>query len=296
MLEKFGLDFTVERIPLVGTFNGEVIETPYIGLLNSKTKQYIHKCNQSYTVVQNEQLLDAVMDAASRFSDQMELNFGGVIDGGAKVYMQLAFKAPSLINDDEIRQHITLLDCHDGTRALSAGVGDITMSCSNQFLKFYKEGVTKLYHNVTLEKKVRELPMLLETALKRSVKQIEIYERMFSREVNEKDIDGMVNAVIGYSKALPQEKLDDKSTKAINIMNDVYNSIKEEMSTKGTNLWGLHSGITRYTTHGYFANAANKGKDKASQENRLRAIIIGKTYNLNGKSMDFANRLLMEKV
>jgi hypothetical protein len=74
--------------------------------------------------------------------------------------------------------------------------------------------------------------------------------------------------------------LSEKSTRAINKMNDLYACIESEMAEKGKNLWGLHSGVTYFTTH---KNSAPK-----RENGRTESLMLGGGYNMNIKSFNFA--------
>ena len=55
--------------------------------------------------------------------------------------MQLLIKGNSKVGNDTIKRYITLIDSNDGTTSLSVGLGELVMSCSNQFFKFYKDDI-----------------------------------------------------------------------------------------------------------------------------------------------------------
>ena len=74
--------------------------------------------------------------------------------------------------------------------------------------------------------------------------------------------------------------LSDKSTRAINTMDKLYSHIEKEMAQKGQNVWGLHSGITSFTTHEMSTPKRDNG--------RIESTLIGNAYNMNQKSLKFA--------
>jgi hypothetical protein len=67
-----------------------------------------------------------------------------------------------------------------------------------------------------------------------------------------------------------EERLDspDFSTNKLNRMSKFYVDLNGEINQKGDNLWGLFSGVTKYTTHGM--------KKGDNSENK----IFGKTGNI----------------
>jgi len=282
ILTTHGLDFRIEKAPLFArTKDGVDVPSEYYGLINSKTGEVINTCKEGYTVSQNDEIVELVLRGMEKFGSELSVSKAGSINNGRKVFLQLAIDGQSRVAQDIIKRYVTIIDSNDGSTSLSVGIGDLTMSCQNQFFKFYKNGDAKFRHTATLERKIREIPYLIETALSESLRQIEVYNRFVSTEVSRDLAHKMVKHILGYDRVLTSlEVMADKSTRAINIMDKVYNHIEKEMNGKGNNLWGLHSGITSYTTH----EISVPKRDNA----RVESSLIGSAYNLNQSSMKFA--------
>ena len=62
------------------------------------------------------------------------------------------------------------------------------------------------------------------------------------------------------------------------------------MDEKGNNLWGLHSGITRYTTHELSNVKAKQDTGRANQQ--IERLLMGNAYKMNQTSMDFVKELV----
>ena len=132
-----------------------------------------------------------------------------------------------------------------------------------------------------MERRIKEIPFLIETALSESLKQIEIYNRFASTPVTRDLAHKMVKHLLGFDKVYTSvNDLSEKSTRSINKMDDLYNSIESEMNSKGNTLWGLHSGITHYTTHELSAPRRDNGK--------VEILLQGNGYNMNQASLQFA--------
>jgi hypothetical protein len=155
------------------------------------------------------------------------------------------------------------------------------MSCANQFFKFYKQGEAKFRHTATLAEKIKTIPYLIETALNESLRQVKVYNLLADVDVAERLVHEMVKEVLGYDREITSmDVLSKKSTRAINTMDKLYANIQREMAQKGQNLWGLHSGITRFSTHEMSAPNRDNG--------RIESGLIGNGYLLNQKSLKFA--------
>jgi hypothetical protein len=60
--------------------------------------------------------------------------------------------------------------------------------------------------------------------------------------------------------------------------------IRVEMAQKGQNAWGLHSGVTRWTTHEKSAPRRENG--------RMESMMVGTNYRTNQKSLEFTRELV----
>lgn len=287
ILTENGLDFVIEKAPLFALDrNGNQVPSEYFGLINTKTNEVINTVKEGYTVSQNAEVVELVMRGIEPFGNDVSVTKGGSLHGGRRVFLQLAINGDGKVGHDTIKKYITIIDSNDGSTGLSVGIGDLTMSCQNQFFKFYKSGQSKFRHTASLERRIKEIPFLIETALSESLKQIELYNRFASTEVSRDLANKMVKHLLGFDKVYTSvADLSEKSTRSINKMEDIYNAIEREMNSKGNTLWGLHSGITFYTTHEMSAPKRDNGK--------LEILLQGNGYNLNQSSLEFASQLVM---
>jgi len=290
ILTTNGLDFTIEKRPLL-TYDSQLkmyTETPYFGLVNGTTNECINTVKKGYHISQNREIVELVLKGIEPFNqngENLKVTKAGSINGGRKVFLQLAIEGDSHINGDKITQYITILDSNDGSSSLSIGIGDLTASCSNQFWKFYKESEAKFRHSASIERKMLEIPYLIQSALSQSIKQIELYRTFESTKISRQLADEMVKHLLGVDRQITS--LDDYnkvSTRTINIMDKLYDNIDHQLNDKGLNLWGLHSGLTRYTTHELTAPKRNNGK--------IESMLSGSAYKLNQSSLEFCAKKL----
>jgi phage/plasmid-like protein (TIGR03299 family) len=281
ILKSNGLDFTIEKAPMMAlNSNGIYVPSEYFGLINSKTNEVINTVKEGYTVSQNEEVVELVMRGIEPFGNDISVTKGGALNGGRKVFLQLAINGDGKVGNDTIKKYITIIDSNDGSTGLSVGIGDLTMSCQNQFFKFYKSGQSKFRHTASLERRIKEIPFLIETALSESLRQIEIYNQFASTQVSRDLAHKMVKHILGFDKVYTSVKdLSEKSTRSINKMDALYNAIEREMNSKSETLWGLMSGITYYTTHELSSPKRENGK--------IETLLQGSGYNMNNKALEF---------
>lgn len=298
ILLAHGLDFVIAKYPsrsviLKKDDEGKVIDTvllegennPYFNLINLKTMEVINTCKEGYTISQNEEIVELVLRGIEGFGNLLRVTKAGTLNGGRKVFIQLEVAEHSTVGNDEVVRYITIIDSNDGSTGLSVGIGDVTMSCSNQFVRFYKKGEAKFRHTATIEQKIKTIPSLIAKALGESEAQIEVYNQMEQTPITEHNIHELVKHILGYDRMITAvDVMSTKKTASINIMNEVYDHIYKEMSGKGRNFWGLHSGITSYTTH---------AKKHPKRENgEIESLMIGGAYIMNQKSLEFVKRKL----
>jgi hypothetical protein len=284
ILDRYGLDFHIEKAPLLAmNDNGEQMLTPYYGLFNTASGECINTCKEGYQVSQNVEVVEMVMKGIEGYSDKLSVSKAGSLNGGRRVFMQLEIEGDSKVGDDIIKRYVTVIDSNDGSTGLSVGIGDFTMSCSNQFFRFYSKGDAKFRHTATLQQKIQTIPSLIQTALEESMKQIKVYNKFQSTEVSRDLANQMVKYILGYDKVITSVAEQSKLTsRSLGIMEDLYNNIEHEMNEKGNNLWGLHSGVTRWTTHSKPGPKRTNG--------HIESMLIGAGYKKNQDSLSFVSK------
>jgi hypothetical protein len=144
ILVAHNLDFRIEKERLLSATGKE---TPFFGLFNDKTGECINSVKEGYTVSQNDEIVELVLNGIKGFGE-LSVTKAGALNGGRKVFLQLGIDGMSKVGDERIKRYVTIIDSNDGSTGLSVGIGELVMSCSNQFFKFYKSGQSKLRHTV----------------------------------------------------------------------------------------------------------------------------------------------------
>ena len=109
---------------------------------------------------------------------------------------------------------------------------------------------------------------------------IELYNEFQSTECSRDLAHQLVKAMLGHDKqSMTKLEYANLNGRAENNMNALYAHIEKEINCKGLNLWGLHSGVTSWTTH---EKQAPKGVN-----GRLESQMIGSNYKANQQSLEF---------
>jgi hypothetical protein len=288
LLNDWGLNFTIEKLKMtckrIVNVDGEnkrrVISTPYFGLFNTATGEVINTVKAGYTISQNREIIELILTGLEPFGNKIKVVRAGSLNGGRRVFVQLSIEGDGVVNGDPIKRYITIIDSNDGSTGLSVGIGTKTMSCDNQFFQFYKAGISKFRHTSSLTARIQELPELVAVALEESIKLVETYNEWNRIPVGANQIHEMVKRVTGKNELMD---LSETTTASINHMKLVYKHIQKETTQKGLTVWGLHSGVTSFTTH-------EKTKEKRDNQNMER-MLNGTKYTANSKATLYATEL-----
>jgi hypothetical protein len=276
ILVAHNLDFRIEKEMLLST-SGK--PTPYYGLFNDKSGECLNTVKESYTVSQNDEVVELVLNGMQGFGE-LSVSKAGALNGGRKVFIQLGIDGMSLVGDERIKRYVTIIDSNDGSTGLSVGIGETVMSCSNQFFKFYKSGQSKLRHTASLTQRIKEIPYLIEQALLESLKLTETYKQFQSTPITKALADEMVKHILGFDRLMSIKTESELSTRSLNAMDTLYNHITKETNQKGMNMFGLFSGVTSWTTH---------EKSEPRRENgREESMMTGTNYRTNEQGLEFA--------
>tara|TARA_R110000851_G_scaffold21819_1_gene65038 strand:- start:1928 stop:2857 length:930 start_codon:yes stop_codon:yes gene_type:complete len=297
ILTTNGLDFNIDKVAAKGeieisTINSygqlviekKYLESPYHFLYNSKSGECLNSVKKGYTVSQNKEVVELVLKGMEPFGDQLSVYKGGSLNGGRRIFLQLAIEGDAKVGSDTVKRFVTIIDSNDGSTGLSVGVGDLTMSCTNQFFQFYKSGISRMRHTAALAQRILEIPYLIENALSHSINQIETYNKFVGVKVDNTVKHQLVKHLIGLCEIDPIIQISEASTRVKNSMDELYSMIAIETAQKGNNVWGLHSGVTRWTTHSKSAPRRENG--------RIESAMLSTNYKTNQKSFDFALDLL----
>lgn len=286
ILKANGLDFRILKLATKAELpcpdgTVKIIDSPYFNLYNEKSGNIIHSVKDSYHVSQNDEIVKAVVMGMESFGN-LSVGKAFSVNDGKRVIMQLGVEGLSVLGDgDKIEKYVTIVDSNDGSTGLGVGIGNMTLSCENQFFKFYKAGMSKFRHTSSIDEKIKELPRLISLALSQSMRMVEVFNKFQSTKASRELAHAMVNHLLGYDKtSLTNKEMADMSTRAANIMDSLYDNIEHEMNSKGNTVWGLFSGVTRYSTH---------DKSVPRRENgRIESLVTGTNYSFSDSALEFA--------
>ena len=247
------LNWSVRTEPVV-TQSG--IEIPdKIAIVRNDTNAYLSTMGNNYYPYQNEELIELLHKVSN--TTGLEIKKCGFFGDGQRVFVQLKSNDLKLGND-KVEGYLTGINSFDGSTSLAFGPSNITISCSNTFFAAFREMEAKIRHTRNMTAKVDEVAKALMGVVEEEKKIfnsiVELSETTFDDLIRERvvrrlfDIKPEIN--IHDDKAI--------STQTQNKMSKFYVDLDGELKEKGDNLWGLFSGVTKYTTHSVTKNDLEK--------------------------------------
>lgn len=267
LLDRSGLNWKV-RVENLQTMSGIVIPDK-IGIVREDNDNVLGIHSSGYLPYQNEQLMELLLKVSTQSG--LRIHSGGSFGGGGKVFVQL--KSDDLrLGNDRIEGYITGVNSFDGSTSLSFGPSSKTISCQNTFWGVYRDMENKIRHTKSLEIKVEEVL--------RQINEVERKEKiMFSdivklSETRFDDVikDRVIRDLFNIEKGVDYNDTEQISGVKRNQLSKFYVDLNGELQEKGDNLWGLFSGVTKYTTHSLSKGDNKENKMFGTYGNRERLI------------------------
>lgn len=244
ILKQANLDWSVKAERLVTAESN--IETKSIAIVRQDNNAILGVHGDGYHPLQNSEM----MEILDRISGKMglPLHKGGYFGQGEKVYIQL--KTQDLnVGTDKVKGYLTCVNSFDGSTSLAFGHSNLTISCQNTFFANYREMANKVRHTQKMHERIDIICMQIEDVLRAEQKIFQSITRMSEVKIDQKVRDMVLERILNLDKEERLADLTTLSTRKKNILSDLEVNIAGEIQDKGGNLWGLFSGITKYTTH-----------------------------------------------
>lgn len=246
ILDQSNLNWTVSQDPIYTNIGGENIEIIGKKSINrSDTKTSLDVMSSSYVPFQNHELIE-LLDKVSTQTG-LELQRGGSFKDGRRVYVQLK-SGDMALNGDKIEGFLTGINSFDGSTSLAFGPSNITISCMNTFFSAFKSLETKIRHTKNMVIKIDDICREMDKLLIEEKNIFSDIKMLSETRFGASTVDDVIRKLFNVDKAM--DVMDEKiSTRTRNNINQFYVDLNGELQQKGDNLWGLFSGVTKYTTH-----------------------------------------------
>lgn len=243
MLISTGLDWKV-RTEEVQTVSGILIPERR-AIVREDTQKVLGIHTENYVPYQNDELLELLHKISQQSG--LAVHTGGCFKGGQLVWFQL--KSDELkLGTDTIRGFVSGFNAFDGRHSLAFGNSNITVSCMNTFWRAFHQVETKLRHSATMKPRIDEILFKIDVLLQEEKTGFDEIRKMNEIPMTPEVRELITRMMFDIEKS---ERLDSPniSTNKQHKLIRFNAAVDMELSQKDRSLWGLFSGVTRYTTH-----------------------------------------------
>ena len=244
LLDQTNLNWNV-RTESIQTESGITIKDK-IALVREDTNDIVGVHSDGYRPFQNQELFE-LLDKVSNMTG-LELTKGGLFKEGRRVYVQMK-SADLRLGNDLIKGYLTGINSFDGSTSLAFGPSNVTISCMNSFFAAFKQLNTKVRHTKNMVIRIDEICKGLEGVLEQEQVMFGDIKRMADTRFDEVIKESVTRQLFGIKPEVDLYDNDAISTNLRNKMSRFYIDLNGEIQEKGDNMWGLFSGVTKYTTH-----------------------------------------------
>jgi len=238
-------------------------------LIREDNNEVLSVHGEGYQVYQNYQLIELLDRVADKIG--LPIHSGGSFGEGKKVFIQLKSNDLSL-GSDKVVGYITGINSFDGSTSLAFGPSNLTISCQNKFFATFRTLENKIKHTKNMELRIDDVCKGMEFAVKEEEKIFETIKKMSVTEFSAKERDYVIKTLFNVKDNINLMDIDSVSTTTRNRITTFEMDLLRELKDKGNTLWGLFSGVTRYTTHSLVKDNSVENKMFGTYGNRERQI------------------------
>jgi hypothetical protein len=261
------LKWTVRK-ELVQTESGIVIPK-HSAIVRDDNNVPLSIMSEEYQPYQNHELIELL----ERVSNQtgLEIRRSGMFGDGQKVFIQL--KSNDLrLGNDRVEGYLTGINSFDGSTSLAFGPTNVTISCQNTFFAAFRELNSKVRHTKNMVVRIDDICRGLENVLIEERKIFNSIEKLSETRFDDLIKDSVTKKLFNIKKEVDLKDDDAISSVTRNKLSRYYIDLNGELQEKGDNLWGLFSGVTKYTTHSLTKNDNTETKMFGTYGKRELAI------------------------
>lgn len=266
-LDRTGLNWKV-RTEGLQTSSGIIIPDK-IGIVREDDSTILGIHSNGYVPYQNDQMMELLFKVSHQTG--LDIHRGGLFGGGRKVYVQLKSNDLTL-GTDRIEGYVTGINSFDGSTSLSFGPSSKTISCQNTFFGVYKDLDSKVRHTKNMELKIDDICRQIEGVVQEETNVFGSIVKMSETRFDDIIKDRVIKSLFNIDKNVDIKDVDSVSSVTQNKLSRFYVDLNGEIQGKGDNLWGLFSGVTKYTTHSMGKGDNSENKMFGTYGNRERQI------------------------
>lgn len=254
MLETTNLNWSVRPETMVS--ESGIIIPGKIAMIREDTSTVLGVHSNGYVPYQNIELMELLYKITQ--STGLILHSAGTFGDGKKVWIQL--KSDDLtLGNDTIKGYLSGINSFDGSTNLAFGNANLTISCMNSFWVGYRKLDAKLRHTSSMKVRIEEILKNMDVLLENEKQIFNQIVRMNEIGITPKLKEMVKIRLFDLKKNYLTSELSKRKQNQIIKFEDDLNT---EINDKGETLWGLFSGVTRFTTHTINKDATKNMENK----------------------------------
>jgi len=256
------LNWTVREEPIL-TQSGAII-SGHKAIVREDTNVPLSVMTDGYQPYQNYELIELLEKISNKTG--MEIKKSGSFGNGEKVFIQLKSNDLKLGND-RIEGYLTGINSFDGSTSLAFGPSNITISCQNTFFAAFRNITTKVRHTKNMKIRIDEILKSINGVLHEEKQMFDKIVQLSETRISEDNVEMVLRKLFNIDDKTDLNDDESLSTVTKNKISRFYVDLNGELKSKGDNLWGLFSGVTKYTTH-----TMNSGNISKNMENKMFGV------------------------
>lgn len=273
ILNSTDLDWEVRMEDLVARPSN--LETPCAGLFRDDTDTYLGVVSKKYTIYQNRELVDTIMEAAKHFD--LEIVNGGWLYDGERVYLQLELPS-AYVGKSEVKRYVTAMNSHNGRGSVVFGATNEILNItergveSKKFFQVFKE-MDKFRHTHSVHTRVNSAIQGLFGSITKENETTILMEKMAKLKVKD---EVLREIMFKCYKVDLNKSIAELPTRTQNRIKQISQTLEGEINKQDGSMWGLFQGVLKNTEN---STPKNKTKDENVYGGSGRTINM-KAYNI----------------
>lgn len=262
-----GLDYDVAVRPCIDPFTNEDSDRHFMTYRTDTNYIFEMGLSSGFTPIQNRDALSIIKDMSG--ITELGLVRGGTWGGGAGVFAQISLGDFTVGGgDDKIGKHLSVVNSHDGSRALNILITPYRFFCMNTIAAAISDAKKKqdrfitVCHTASAERKLEELVRTLKIADNAFVRTQEVYNKLAQTKINDEYVKEVMN------KMFPAKP--DMSKRGKTIWENTWQAVSARYHdadggrTEVNTAWNLYNAVQGTIQH-----------DSRSTATKDRSIIMG---------------------
>jgi phage/plasmid-like protein (TIGR03299 family) len=261
------LNWNVGSVPLFAKLplTGEEIEVPgKVAQVRADNRDVVGITSPTYEVFQNSQLKELVYPLVD--AGQLTIENMGYLGKGEKVFIQCAMADEYKLGNESFKGMITLLNSHNGSSKLTAGVTTERVICSNTFAMAQQDMSTRLAHRADIHTRALEITEVVNFVNEHMSLYQEHVRILQQASMNDSQLDELITNTFA------------KDVEHVRAANSIRRFFRVGIGNEGKTVWDGVNAITQWVTH-------NSSKDESK---RFASANFGRGAELSRRAMNFA--------